>query len=134
MVRTYEEAVNLMVEWWIEKSFKTPLNQNNGDDSVQGGLAFMLLNLASTTSQNTIDDATIENFRKNLTTLLLNGKNSGRHARTLEVDYHPNKILNDACVFTKINSYCLPIKTFTYIDEDNLICGRYQYGGDWFKI
>ncbi|PAC27843.1 hypothetical protein BWI92_21770 [Flectobacillus sp. BAB-3569] len=42
-MRTYKEAVDIMVDWWVEKSFKTPLNQNNGDNSDDGWLALLLM-------------------------------------------------------------------------------------------
>lgn len=131
--RTYKEAVDLMVKWWSKKSFKTALNQNNGD-SGNGGIAFLLMNMVSTNAQNDISEEKIKKFEEKLTEILLDGEDKGRWKRECDVDYNPNKILADACEFAEINSGCLPCKTFTYINNDNEVEGRYQYGGEWFKL
>lgn len=129
--RTYLEAVNLMVNWWVEK-ITTPLNQNNGDTGNDMGWA--LMNLASSSAQEELSESKIEKFKAKLKEQLLANEQKGRYMKELDVDYHPNEILNNACVFSEINTLCLPCKTFTYIDEDNIINGRYQYGGAWFKL
>lgn len=132
--RTYKEAVELTVKWWSEKLFKTALNQNNGDDSSNGGMAFLLMNMVSMNAKNDLTDDKIKRFEEKLTEILLDGEDKGRWKRECNVDYHPNQILADACEFSGINSSCLPCKTFTFINNDNEIEGRYQYGGEWFKI
>ncbi|WP_176464504.1 hypothetical protein [Flectobacillus sp. BAB-3569] len=52
----------------------------------------------------------------------------------MNVDYHPNEKLQIACRYAEIDPICLPCNTFTFINNENEIEGRYQYGGDWFKI
>jgi hypothetical protein len=42
--QTLEVAVQKIVKWWSQKAFRTPLNQNNGDNSEHGAMAFMLIN------------------------------------------------------------------------------------------
>lgn len=128
--RTYAEAVTIMVKWWIDKSFETTMNQDNGDS----GLAHILLNTVSMSAQTEVTPEKVEKFRDKLTEILLKNEDGGRWDKELDVDYHPNSILSEACKFAGIDSACLPVKTFTYIDKDNTINGRYQYGGDWFKI
>ena len=132
--RTYEEAVEITVKWWSEKSFETLLNQNNGDDSEHGGMAFMLMNMVSVKAQERNTPEMIEKFQTKLKEILLSKKGEGHYGNQLDVDYHPNKILYDACQFSGIDSGCLPIKTFTRIESDNKIRGRYQYGGEWFEL
>ena len=133
--RTYEEAVEITVKWWCEKSFETPLNQNNGDDSEQGGLGFLLMNMLSSKAQSKTTPEMIEKFKSKLTEILLSKKGMpGIYGNQLDVDYHPNKILSDACKFSGIDESCLPIKTFTRIEQDNMVRGRYQYGGPWFEL
>ncbi len=134
MNETYEDAVLKTVMWWSEKAFQTPLNQNNGDDSPSGGMAFMLMNMVANKAQTEITLDQIKNFEDKLFEILMADKfNLGNRAQC-EVDYHPNKHLHEACEFAKINSSCLPCKTFTYIDVNNVVNGRYQYGGNWFKL
>ncbi len=132
--RTYEQAVEITVNWWIEKSFKTPLNQNNGDNSENGGIGFMLINLLSMNAQDRNTPEKIEKFKETLTKLLLEAKNKGRYSNQLDVDYHPSELLSKACEQSGIDTGCLPIKTFTFINQENEVEGRYQYGGEWFKI
>ena len=132
--RTFEEAVKITVDWWIEKSFNTPLNQNNGDNSEMGGMAFMLMNMLSSKAQEDNTSDKVEKFRKELTNVLMEGKGKGRYATQLDVDYGPNHLLSKACSLSGVNSGCLPCKTFTFINEENMVEGRYQYGGEWFKL
>lgn len=132
--RTYEEAVDIMVKWWSEKAFDTLLNQNNGDNSPDGGIVWALMNTVSMQAQNTVTSEKKQKFEKKLTEILLNKKGLGRWHNELDVDYHPNDNLYQACKFAGINTLCLPCKTFTFIDKDNSVQGRYQYGGAWFKI
>lgn len=133
-MRTYKEAVELTVDWWVEKSFNTPLNQNNGDASETGSIAFMLMNMNSTSAQQKNTPDKIEKFKTELTNLLMQGEGKGRYSNELDVDYHPNSLLSEACELSGVDSGCLPIKTFTFINDQNEVEGRYQYGGDWFKL
>ncbi len=133
-MRTYKEAVDLMVDWWVEKSFKTPLNQNNGDNSDNGWFGHLLMNNLSRKAQEQIDEFKIQKFKGKLTEILLDVEGKGRYYNEMDVDYHPNEKLQIACRYAEIDPSCLPCKTFTFINNENEIEGRYQYGGDWFKI
>jgi hypothetical protein len=132
--RTYKEAVELTVNWWAEKSFETLLNQNNGDNSEAGGIGFILSNMLLMSAREKNTPEKIEKFKNELTNLLLEAEGKGRYNNELDVDYHPNKLLSNACELSGVDAACLPIKTFTYIDKDNSIKGRYQYGGEWFTL
>ena len=132
--RTYKEAVKISVDYWVEKSFKTPLNQNNGDKSTNGDMSFMLMNMLSLDSQKNVTFEQIEKFKSKLTEILLEHEGQGRGANELDVDYDPNENLAQACKFAQISTSCLPCKTFTFIDNDNKVIGRYQYGGDRFEL
>ena len=131
---TYEDAVIKSVMWWSEKSFSTALNQNNGDKSDSGGFGFLLMNMVASHAQNEVTPDKIKKFEEKLTEILLAAKGQGRYANELDVDYHPNRNLQEACQYAEINTFCLPCKTFTYIDNENIVNGRYQYGGEWFKL
>lgn len=131
---TYEDAVLKSVMWWSEKSFTGKLNQNNGDDSPNGGMSFLLMNMVSQNAQKAVTPDKVKKFEEKLTKSLLALKGKGRYSNELHVDYHPNSILYDACMFAEIDPMCLPCKTFTYIDNENIVNGRYQYGGEWFKL
>jgi hypothetical protein len=132
--RTYAEAVELMVKWWSEKSFKTALNQNNGDPSIAGGMAFIMGNMVADKAKEGATPEKIKAFEDKLTELLMPGETGGRWDREIDVDYHAWGILEEAFTHAGISSNCAPIKTFTYINAQNEIEGRYQYGGAWFII
>jgi hypothetical protein len=132
--RSYKEAVEICVNWWIEKSFETPFNQNNGDDSENGGIAFLLMNMVASNAQKKVTLDKVEKFRNRLTELLLLNEEKGRFENELVVDYHPNQILFDACQFAEIDPSSLPCKTFTFINDENEVKGKYQYGGELFEL
>jgi hypothetical protein len=127
MTQTYEQAVKKVVDFWIEKSFRTPLNQNNGDGSPQGGMTFLLMNMVSARAQETITDEKIKLFENKLTEILLldNPRNIN-----IGVDYHPDKELSDAAAFAGLDAGCFPCKTYTWINKQtNTATSKYQYGG-----
>lgn len=132
--RTYKEAVEIMINWWVDKSFNTPLNQNNGDDSPNGGTMFALMNMVAMSAQSKNTPEMIEKFKLELTRQLLEVESKGRYGNQLSVDYDPNRILYDACKLSNVSTSCLPCKTFTFINDNNEVEGRYQYGGSWFKL
>ena len=132
--RTYKEAVEISVNWWIEKSFNSGLNQNNGDNSDTGGIGFLLMNMVSMNAQQEVTPGKINKFKTKLTELLLQKEGKSRYENELALDYHPCELLCLACDYAEINTGCLPIKTFTFINEKNEIEGSYQYGGKFFKI
>lgn len=132
MERTYKQAVTIMVDWWAEKMQK-PLNQNNGDNSESGGIAFMLMNMVAMNAQETITEDKIKKFKSFLTDKLIPLEGNNNWRGQLDVDYHPNELLFQACEYSGINTSALPCKTFTRI-EDNFVIGRYQYGGEFFKL
>jgi hypothetical protein len=128
-MKTYEEAVKAVVDFWIDKSFKANFNQNNGDNSENGGMAWLLMNTVSIQARNSVDDGKIEKFRDELTKALMQLKGGNIYATTLDVDYHPNEMLYNACIASGVDPGCLPCKTFTRIDKDNKAVAKYQYGG-----
>lgn len=132
--RSYKEAVELTVNWWIEKSFNTPLNQNNGCGTENNGMMFMLMNMVSMSAQDRNTPDKIEKFKTELTNLLIEVEGKGKYSNELSVDYNPNLLLRKACGLSGIDAACLPCKTFTYINEENEVEGKYQYGGEWFKL
>lgn len=132
--RTYAEAVELSVKWWSKKAFQTPMNQNNGDDSENGAMSFLLMNMVSMNAKKTISTENIKKFEAKLTEILLEAEGKGKHINNLDVDYHPNKNLSDACQFAGVDPSCLPCKTYTFINDKNEVEGHYQYGGEWFIL
>lgn len=125
--QSLEQAVSKVVKWWSQKAFRTPMNQNNGDDSPNGGLAFMLMNLNASKAQESVSEEKIEKFEAKLTEILLSESNS--YGRTLDVDYGPCRQLYEAAVHAELDPGCFPCKTVTWIDESNKATAKYQYGG-----
>lgn len=129
--QTYEEAVLKTVMWWTEKSFRTPLNQNNGDNSSAGTMTHMLMNMVASKAQEEITDEKIKKFESKLTELLMKAE---RHERALHVDYHPCSFLFESAKFAGIDSHCFPCKSRTHIDENNRVHAKYQYGNSSVEI
>lgn len=125
--QTLEQAVAKVVKWWTNKSFRTPLNQNNGDNSEHGFLAFMLMNMSSSKAQESVTEEKIQLFEQKLTEILLAAPNSYR--RTLDVDYNPCVELAEAAEYAGLDSGCFPCKSVTWISESNKATAKYQYGG-----
>jgi len=134
MKQTYEEAVLKCVMWWSDKSFRNPMNQNNGDKSEQGEMVFVLQNMVSLKAQEKITKENIKKFEEKLTELLLSEKNKAYGRAELSVDYHPCENLFQACKFAEIDSHCLPCKSNSNIDENNRALVKYQYGGQTIEI
>jgi hypothetical protein len=132
---TYKEAVDKVVSFWVEKSFNTPLNQNNGDDSPNGGIGFLLMNFASQSANFAVDNQQIEDFKSSLTNQLmeLEGKPI-HHAVILDVDYHPCRILAKACQDSGVSDVVLPCKTITWIMADFKAIASYQYHGERLEL
>lgn len=134
-VQTFEEAVLKTVMFWSEKGFRTKFNQNNGDDSANGGMAFILMNMLAGKAQESVTEEKIKKFEDSLSKKLHEAKaNGSRWELTLDVDYDPNKMLYEACQEAGLDPRALPCKTFTRINEDNSVDAKYQYGGKFVKL
>jgi len=127
--QTYQQAVEKVVNFWIEKSFKTLFNQNNGDDTPSGGVTFALMNLVSSSVMESVNDEKIEKFKTFLTQSLLEIEHQHRGNATLYNDYHPEPLLAKAAEHAEIDTACFPCKTCSWIDENNVATASYQYGG-----
>lgn len=129
--QTYEEVVLKVVMWWSEKSFHTPLNQNNGDESEIGQKMFMFANIVAAKAQESVTKEKQKAFESKLTELLMS---CNKYEITLSVDYHPCTMLSEAAEFAGINSSCFPCKSHTRIDENNRAFAKYQYGNGLIEI
>ena len=130
-MQSYEDAVLKVVMWWSDKSFRAVMNQNNGDNSQQGGIVSALMNMASLKAQDAVSDEQIKKFESKLTDLLMN---AGKFDRTLSVDYDPCEMLYRAAEFSGIDTYCFPCKSYTRIDDQNNAYAKYQYGAQEVKL
>lgn len=124
--QTLEDAILKVVMFWSNKSFRTPMNQNNGDDSPNGGMSFMLLNMVAKGAQDEVTPEQITRFEMELSKLLTNAND---FQKTLSVDYGPCELLANAADYAKIGYGCFPCKTVTWISDNNIATARYQYGG-----
>lgn len=133
-MQSYEDAVIKVVLWWSEKSFKAALNQNNGDNSREGGMAFALMNTLAMDIQNKTTPEQIKKFEDKLTQLLMGVAHESNHMKSLEVDYDPCRFLGEAMQHAGINSKCLPIKSWTRISDTNVAYAKYQYGNGEIEL
>lgn len=136
-METFENAVKKVVGFWVEKSFRTLLNQNNGDDSPQGGMTFLLMNMVAMENKKSVTEEKIKLFEEKLSELLIKERNGlplGTYPITLDVDYHPSWMLAEAADYAKIDSSCFPCKTFSLIKLDNSVEAKFQYAGKLVKL
>ena len=131
MEYTYENAVAKTVRFWSEKSFKTKMNKNNGDDTGNSDLGSALMNLVTSKEQKNITIEKIKAFEKKLTELLMN---SDPWDRILAVDYAPDSRLREAAQHAGLSELCFPWKTFTRINRDNTVNASYQYRGELVEL
>lgn len=124
--QTYKEAVLKTVMWWSE-AIQKPLNQNNGDNSPNGGMAFMLMNLVASNAQESISPDKIKTFEESLTKRLMLIVDRNR-AQWLDVDYGPNQILRESAEEAKIDTSVFPCKTWTRIGKENEVEVSMGYG------
>lgn len=127
--QTYEEAVIKMVLFWSEK-IQQPINQNNGDDSENGGMSFMLMNMAANGAQKSITPDKIKVFEKSLTERLMAIESKSNWEKALDVDYHPNRLLAESATEAGIDLGVFPCKTYTCIQEGNKVIGAMGYHGE----
>lgn len=107
----WPEAVDKVVDWWAKVSFDTLLNQNNGDQSPNGGIAFILMNQLSMRAQSKVTPEKVQVFKDHLRAGILDEWN-----RELHVDYHGDRLLTNALDAAGIDHGCLPIKTYSMIN------------------
>jgi hypothetical protein len=132
--QTYQDAVLKTVMFWSEKSFNTKMNQNNGDDSSNGAITHMLMNMLSMQSQDKLTPDKIKRFEQKLTEILISERENRLWDITLDVDYHPCQQLYEAAQFAGIDPGCFPCKTCTIIKQDNTALAKYQYGGKFITL
>jgi len=132
--QTFEDAVLKTVMFWSDKSFRTSFNQNNGDDSPNGRMAFMLMNFVANKAQESVSDDKIKMFEDKLTELLKEDHEQVKWGLELSVDYNPCDKLYLAAKFAGIDPSCFPCKTFTRIEKDLSVTAKYQYGGQFIKL
>lgn len=132
--QTFEDAVLKTVMFWSDKSFRSKMNQNNGDNSEHGGMAFMLMNMVSMQAQDDAHESKIKLFEEKLTELLHAEKDNVKYGITLSVDYDPCEILYNAFEYAGLNTRCLPCKTCTIIEKDFSVKAKYQYGNPFVTL
>ncbi len=132
--QTYQEAVLKCVIWWSDKAFRTNANQDNGTANDAGHITHLLLNMVSMEAQKGITPEKITRFETKLTELLMKCENTKKYDRELSVDYTPCEFLFEAAKFTEIPVHCFPVKSNTFIDDNNRAFAKYQYGGQRVEI
>lgn len=122
LVRTYEEAVKIVVDLWIEKSFNDFDNQDIGEE----GMLQNLLLSKSRQAQGEVDQDKIDRFKILLTQMLMSENKDSR----LDVDYHPCDLLSFVCEACEISTSCLPVKSSTTINNKNQVISKFSYNGN----
>jgi hypothetical protein len=128
-----KEQIEAVAEWWAVRTFDKVFNQNNGDNSPNGGIGFLLANTAAMQAREKTGVEARLNFKVEIVKHLESVTDF--YEMQLDVDYNPNLPLHDICVRSGVDTGMLPCKTFTLWDrQENCFRGRYQYGGPWETI
>lgn len=128
------QQIEACAEWWAVRTFDHLLNQNNGDDSPNGGMTFMLMNMLSMDAKEKAPTDARDKFKASLIEQLTSA-NGNYSDSMLYVDYHPDEKLSKACDVAGISSSMIPIKSHTQWDSENgKFIGRYQYGGKFEDV
>jgi len=128
----YESAVDKVVNFWTEKTFKTVDNQDNGDESTAGVFGFILSNVLSGKLISSVSDKQIEVYKKSLKENLM-AIPEERRKRNIEIfnDYGCDEILTKAHEASGTHTRCSPIKTVSIILPDCSVSARFTYDGKW---
>ncbi|PJZ89534.1 hypothetical protein [Leptospira levettii] len=124
LVRSYAEAVDVAVNFWIEKTFYTETHIEDLDLSSYPPTDQYLKIMRTCFKQMALKNITsesIERFRSCLRHKLLNVYNSGEKRGICTVLFGTNEILLEVCEESGVSPHCLPDKTTTFIREDNRV-------------
>lgn len=128
--KAFKAASVRCANWWANKAFKTENNQDNGDNSISGALGMGLANMLAEKSREGVTRSKITIFTNSIINDIWKEKQENINAWIMmDVDYHPCKILTDACHLSGLDSLCLPIKTWTKIRKDNKVSASFGYRG-----
>ena len=128
-IRTLEEAALIVADWWIDKSFNTRFNQDNGDGSSAGRETMFLANFLSHTAQAEVRDRNINDFRDYLVSSIV-ALDRERYKIHLSCDYDPSPLLAEAAEKAGIDPRCFPCKSWSNIEPDNSVRVSYGYRGE----
>lgn len=126
--RSKEALFEVAADWWVDKTFGTLLNQNNGEES-----HFGFLNYVAVKGKEGVTEDQIKAFRQ----YLIDALKVEKEMRTLwlDVDYHPGQYLDEACEKSGVSEVCLPCKTNMHIyTEDGYISVSFGYGAPHINI
>lgn len=128
--RTFEEAAKLCADWWVDKTFRQTYNQSAGLDPE----TFIAQNELSMKAQEGTSEKTIEEFRGTMIKTLCFRKGYDWRDTELAMDYGPNDLLMTIGAGVGMSAACLPVKTSSWINEDNTIYARFGYQSEQEKI
>lgn len=130
-MKTYENACKAVAEWWAEKTFYTPNNQDNG---VLDPAPNLLMEMAASQRRAGWKEPQIAMFTSALYAILLRYKDKPPYTRDLFVDYNPCQELEEAAQLAGMKSAPFPIKSGTKIGADNIPVGVFGYRGKFEEI
>lgn len=130
-----KQQIETLAEWWAIKTFDIRANQDNGDTSENGGVAFMLMNMVAMNAKDSMPENARQKFKDSIIERLSSTDDNSYYSYMLDVDYHPNQMLLEICEKANVNTSALPVKTFTTWDNGkNKFIGKFQYGGEFEEI
>lgn len=120
----------LITQWWVNQLFEKSNNFNNGDNSQEGGMTFMLAVIAKGAAQDKTPNHSIQAFKLNMMEFLNSGD---ERSSELYVDYSPNYELSLILEKSGVSPMLCPWKSGTYI-KDGKPYAKSGYGNGYHEI
>lgn len=131
-MKTTEDAALALSMWWSQKSFRTPLNKDNGDSNP---LLFMLASMSTKTAQESVTDDKINIFEQELSKHIIEYREKYPSSRvSIYTDYNPDHSLSLAAEKAGLDPSAFPWKTGSYINDKNEVFVSFGYGKPYEKL
>lgn len=127
-----EDAALALSMWWAEKSFRTPLNKDNGDSNP---LLFLLATMSTKNAQESVTEEKIKVFESALSKHIIEYREQYPYSNVrIHTDYNPDHYLSLAAEKAGLDDSAFPWKTSTYINEKNEVFVAFGYGKPYEKL
>ena len=124
-----KENLEIIASWWCDQITTTAPNWNNGDDSPNGGMAFLLGNLLAGKSRDEMPSDAPKKFKAIFVKEALEYYKENGYLPDMSVDYHPSVFLAEVAKEAGISPSAFPCKSYSTIRNEKPYakCG---YGKD----
>ena len=128
-----QNSINLMADWWCSQITTISPNSNNGDNSSDGGMAFILGNLLNAQSRNAMPPDAPQKFKEIFVKKAMEHYKESGVLPEMSVDYDPSRFLYDVAKEASISPNTFPCKSCSIImgGKPYAKCG---YNASWQEL